>query len=141
MFASQHYRHGIMDEWGNYLAVKEDVIVDEPKKEEVKVGGPRTSFNSDNEKRLMCTGQAWSIGGDLSVGAGPVTFGVGVEQVFGYNGGNFFHNEIDETDTFDVEDSFDNDAPSQQSQSMVRVLFLSFKRMILMIFLIDGTFY
>ena len=67
MFAAQHFRHGIIDEWGNYLEVppagREEGAVPQQEKPFVSTDSAlgRTTA-TETEKNLACTGAAFTTG-------------------------------------------------------------------------------
>eukprot|EP00956_Cyclotella_meneghiniana_P032975 scaffold92573_cov106-Cyclotella_meneghiniana.AAC.2 len=90
MFAAQHFRHGIIDEWGNYLeappaaGVEEGAVPEQEKLLDTSSTLGRTATNT--EKDLACTGAAFTTGADVTATVGPISVGGGVERAFGYNG-------------------------------------------------------
>lgn len=66
MFAAQHFRHGIIDEWGNYLEVppagtEEGAVPDQEKLVDTSSTLGRTTA-TQAEKNLACTGAAFTTG-------------------------------------------------------------------------------
>lgn len=106
-----HYKHGFMDRHGNYIEEQKHELLDpeQPGKEDINevidenndIAGPSTvSFGvlpdvpitsehnwaaGGTEKDIFCTGVAFSVGAGVSVSAGEMSIGGGIDQGFGLN--------------------------------------------------------
>ncbi len=106
-----HYKHGFMDKHGNYIEEQKHELLDpeQPGKEDINevidenndIAGPSTvSFGvlpdvpitsehnwaaGGTEKDIFCTGVAFSVGAGVSVSAGEMSIGGGIDQGFGLN--------------------------------------------------------
>ena len=76
-----HFKHGFMDRNGQYISHPTDFLLDPEVEESVQT----SAHVDDRQKDTWCTGLAFSVGGGISVEAGPMSVGGGVDWGFGTN--------------------------------------------------------
>jgi hypothetical protein len=74
-----HFKHGFMDRNGQYISHPTDFLLDP----EVEESAQTSDYVNKEQKNTWCTGLAFSVGGGISVEAGPMSVGGGVDWGFG----------------------------------------------------------